>query len=297
MSRYLFIVNPNAGTGSGPAQIKAALEGVSAPTTVAGTQAPGHATELAAVAKDQGYDVVVAAGGDGTVHEVVNGLMRTTSDRPALGVVPLGSGCDYVKTFDISDDVKLAVERATSQEPGRAVDVGEITYMTPDGQATRYFANIAEVGFGPECVARAARLPRALGGAMYFAAFWLTLPAFKRRSSLVVMDDETYEGMFTNLVIAIGQAYGGGMRITPKADPSDGLFDVQVHHGSKLDFVRGITKVYKGTHIPHARVWEGRAAGVEVRCTPPGLIEADGEVLGHTPATFRSLPGALRLKV
>ena len=92
------------------------------------------------------------------------------------------------------------------------------------------------------------------------------------------------------------QVFGGGMRITPNADPSDGLFDVQIHMGSKLDFVRGIPKVYKGTHVPHPRVLEHLAAVVEVACDPPGLIEADGEVLGTTPATFRTLPAALRLK-
>jgi diacylglycerol kinase family enzyme len=99
-----------------------------------------------------------------------------------------------------------------------------------------------------------------------------------------------------DLVVPVGQVFGGGMRVAPAADPSDGLFDVQIHFGSKLDYVRGIAKVYRGTHLPHPRIREVRCASVQVGCDPPGLIEADGEVVGVTPATFRVLPGALRLK-
>ena len=86
------------------------------------------------------------------------------------------------------------------------------------------------------------------------------------------------------------------MRVAPKADPSDGVFDVQIHFGTKIDYIRALPKVYKGTHIPHPRIREERARVVSIECDPIGLIEADGEVLGHTPATFRVLPAALQLR-
>jgi diacylglycerol kinase family enzyme len=100
-----------------------------------------------------------------------------------------------------------------------------------------------------------------------------------------------------NLVVADAQYFGGGMRVAPDADPSDGRLDVQVQFGSKIDYVVGIAKVYRGTHIPHPRIRQAEVAELEIECAPPGLIEADGEVVGHTPATFRVLPAALRLKV
>src|SRR5581483_10062544 len=192
--------------------------------------------------------------------------------------------------FNIPDDPAAAIEKILSDEPPRIVDAGLISYN--DGQ--RYFCNIAEVGIGPEVVGRAARMPRWLGGAVYFAGFCLTLPAYKRRSADIRMDGAGYDGPLTNLVVAIGQVFGGGMRVAPKADPSDGLFDVQVQFGPKRDYVTGIAKVYRGTHLPHPRVREVRAAHIEIACEPPALIEADGEVLGRTPATFTLLPGALR---
>ena len=259
------------------------------------TQAPGEAMRFVDEARHAGVELLVAAGGDGTVHEVVNGMMR--GDRQmTLGVLPLGSGCDYAKTFDIPHDVPGAVERLLDSSPPRTVDVGEIRCRRGEADEVRYFANIAEVGIGPEVVARASRMPRFLGPAMYFAAFWLTLPRYERRQASITMGAASYDGPLVNLVIANAQVFGGGMRVAPKADPSDGTFDVQVQFGSKLDYVRGITKVYRGTHLPHPRIQEERAATVEITCRPVGLIEADGEVVGTTPASFRIVPGALRLK-
>jgi len=263
------------------------------------TQGPWHASELARRARADGRELVVAAGGDGTVHEVVNGLLAdgATGEVPVLGVLALGSGCDYVKTFDIPTDLEAAAARLASREPPVAVDVGEISYQTSEGPALRRFANIAEVGIGAEVVDRASRLPRWLGGAMYLVAFFQTLPRFAPRSCEIIVDGQRHTAEATNVVIAIGRVFGGGMRVAPGADPSDGAFDVQVQTGSKLDYVRQIPKVYKGTHVPHPKVLELRGASVEIDCDPAALIEADGEVLGATPATFRTLPGALKLKV
>ncbi len=292
MTSVRVIVNPKAGRGRGFAELKESLGDAS----FAETTSQGHGVDLAAAARREGIGMVVAAGGDGTVHEVVNGLLTEQTGpmpMPVLGIVPLGSGCDYVKTFGIPQDLSAAVALLTSEKEPIAVDAGEITFA---GGERRFFANIAEVGIGPEVVDRASRLPRFLGPAMYFVAFCLTLPRFKQRTAAVGIDQTNHDVRLTNLVIAIGQVFGGGMRVAPKADASDGLFDVQIQTGSKTDYVAGIPKVYKGTHIPHPRVLEDRAATVTVGCEPAALIEADGEVLGRTPATFRILPGALRLK-
>jgi diacylglycerol kinase family enzyme len=226
---------------------------------------------------------------------VVNGLLADGpgAEVPALGLLPLGSGCDYVRTFDIPSDVAVAA-RLIASEALTEVDVGEVAC---EGSANRFFVNIAEAGFGATVVARAARLPRALGPAMYLAAFWIELPRFPRPTVGVnAPGEDAFDGRAMNIVIAIGRAFGGGMKVAPSADPSDGLFDVQVHHGSKLDYVRGIPKVFRGTHVPHPRVQEWRVSCVEVTAHPELLIEADGEVLGRTPATFTIIPRALRLR-
>lgn len=302
MTTAFVIGNPSAGRGGVGKEwneliARLAAQGIDVTPHL--TEHAGHAVELARLARRSGCDLVVAAGGDGTVNEVVNGLLADGAGEagPALGLVALGSGSDYAKTFDIPTDIAGACAKLGADGEARLVDVGEIRCRRGDEDHVRYFANIAEVGIGSEVVARASRLPRALGPAMYFVAFCLSLPRYERRSAIIAMDDASYRGPLMNLVVAIGRVFGGGMRVAPKADASDGLFDVQIQFGSKTDYVRGIPKVYRGTHIPHPRIREERARSVEVACTPPGLIEADGEVVGITPATFRVLPGALRLKV
>jgi YegS/Rv2252/BmrU family lipid kinase len=288
------IVNPKAGRGRGFGELKQALAATSLDVSYAETSGPGHASDLAAAARAEGVRMVVAAGGDGTVHEVVNGLLNEPRGAmPVLGIVPLGSGCDYVRTFGIPTEIPAAVSLLASAKAPTQVDAGEIVFA--DNQH-RFFMNIAEVGIGPEVVDRAARLPRFLGPAMYFVAFCLTLPRFKQRRAHVEADGASEDVGLTNLVVAIGQVFGGGMRVAPNADPSDGLFDVQIQTGSKRDYVAGIPKVYKGTHIPHPRIAEHRTTTLSITCDPAGVIEADGEVLGKTPATFRVLPGVLRLK-
>jgi len=294
MTSVRVVVNPKAGRGRGLTELREALATTNLDASFAETTSRGHGIDLAAAARRDGVDMVVAAGGDGTVHEVVNGLLgETAGEMPVLGVVPLGSGCDYVKTFGIPQEIPAAVSLLASQKEPTAVDAGEIAFGAGE---RRFFANIAEVGIGPEVVDRASRLPRFLGPAMYFVAFCLTLPRFKQRAAHVTVGQEQNDVSLTNLVVAIGRVFGGGMMVAPKADASDGLFDVQIQTGSKTDYVAGIPKVYRGTHIPHPRITEARASVVAVDCDTPALIEADGEVLGRTPATFRVLPGALRLK-
>jgi YegS/Rv2252/BmrU family lipid kinase len=297
MADTLVVVNPRAGRGSAAKVVVQQLAEAGLDADVASTTHPGHGIELARKARADGAGLVIAAGGDGTIHEVVNGLLADGADGPVpqLGVLPLGSGCDYAKTFDISPDPGAALGQIITSA-GRAVDIAELTYNEPHSVATRYFANIAEVGIGGSCVARAARLPRFLGPAMYGVAFLLTLPRFKQLHAKITLDDRTYDGPLTDLIVAIGRVFGGGMRVAPKADPSDGVFDVQIHFGTKVDYVRGLPKVYKGTHLPHPRIAEHHATTISIECDPVGLIEADGEVLGTTPATFRIVPGALTLR-
>lgn len=264
------------------------------------TEHPGHATELARKARSEGRELVIAVGGDGTVHEVVNGLLAdgpaaSGEVLPALGLVPAGSGCDYARTFAIPAGLDAAVAHLVSAEI-RSVDVGQVRCQGGAGELVRHFVNVAEVGIGAEVADRASRLPRSLGAGRYALAFALTLAGQRTVAAEVEVDAEPYQGPLTNLVVAIGQYYGGGMRVAPKADPSDGRFEVQVQFGSKLDYALAMPKVFLGTHLPHPKVRESSAASVDVHCEPGARVEADGEVLGASPAHFSILPGALRVR-
>lgn len=263
------------------------------------TEGPGHATLLAREALQAGSRFLVAVGGDGTVHEVVNGMI--SQDEPVnrdavFGVVAAGTGSDFIKTFGIRPIPSAAVGHLDGPH-SFTIDIGKITYTEEGREVTRYFPNIAEAGLGAEVVSRAARLPRWLGPTVYLFAFWMTMSRHKPCNVKVDLVDRTYEGPMNNLVVANGQFFGGGMKIAPKAAPTDGLLDIQIEHARKMDAIAMVPKVFKGTHVPHPSVKEAKRVKVSISSERPLLIEADGEVLGYTPATFEVLKDILSLKV
>ncbi|HEX2241027.1 MAG TPA: diacylglycerol kinase family protein [Actinomycetota bacterium] len=263
------------------------------------TDHAGHASELTRAALERGISLVVAVGGDGTIHEVVNGMIA--NDQPlrpgaALGVIAAGTGSDFIKTFGLPSAPKVAVAHLDGDN-SFPIDVGKITYTHDGSERTRYFANIAEVGLGPEVVARAARLPRWLGPTVYLFAFWLTIRKHKAAEVAVDLVDRSYEGKMNNMVVANGQFFGGGMKIAPKAAPTDGVLDVQIEHARKREAIALMPKIFRGEHLPHPDIEEFKRARLSITSERPLLIEADGEVLGHTPATFELLRDAISLKV
>ena len=263
------------------------------------TEYRGHAMTLAREAIEKGSRFLAAMGGDGTVHEVVNGMID--NDRPlnpeaAFGVISAGTGCDFIKTFGIPATASHAVAHLDGSE-SFPIDIGKITYQQDGAETVRYFANIAEAGIGAEVVQRAERLPRWLGPTVYFFAFWLSMRKFRGVKGTVDLVDRKYQGHMNNVVIANGQFFGGGMKIAPKAAPTDGVLDIQIEHARKREAIALIPKIYKGEHLPHPDIEEAKRVRISLESDRPLLIEADGEVLGHTPATFEVLKDCLRLKI
>jgi diacylglycerol kinase family enzyme len=165
-----------------------------------------------------------------------------------------------------------------------------------DGE-TRCFVNIAEVGLGAAVVAKAANLGRFLGGARYAAGFWLTLPRFRPATVRLDANGQYHAWRAFNVVVANCRFYGGGMQISPNSDPGDCLLDILVMTGPKSDSFTTLPKVYKGAHLPHRNIAELRAAQLSIEAEPGFQVEADGELVGVTPASFGIIPGAIRLKV
>jgi diacylglycerol kinase family enzyme len=136
-----------------------------------------------------------------------------------------------------------------------------------------------------------------LGPTVYLAAFWLTISRHKPARVDVDLVDRRYEGPMNNLVVANGQFFGGGMKIAPKAAPTDGLLDIQVEHAKKREAIAIMPKVFKGEHLPHPDILEAKRVKASITSDRPLRVEADGELLGYTPATFELLRDALKLKV
>ena len=312
------IVNPQAGRGAiGRAlpRIKEVVEAEELEYDIVETSTPGHAQELARAAVQSGIMFVVAVGGDGTVHEVVNGLMG--DDGPlvpdvVLGVVPSGSGSDFIKTFGLPTVPEEAARNLAGKNVWGALDIPRIRYRGKDGkEETRWFVNIAEAGIGAHVVVSAAKMPRSLGGRAYRLAALRAIIAYKPqiahlefngRKGRGVRPDTPLEpgkhsGTITMVVIANCQFYGGGLRVAPRAIPSDGMLDVLVGEGTKRDALRALRKMPMGEHVPSKIFSEYLVDTLTLDGPDPMLLEADGEPLGTTPAHFDLVRGAIRLKV
>lgn len=302
--KMLLVANPVAGRGKDPIlpRLVQALTDRGLEHEVAETKGPGHAIALAREAvTERDLRMVVAVGGDGTIHEVINGLIdpATGPHRPdaVLGVVPGGSGSDFCRTFGLPrDPVRLA--KHLDGETLFPVDAGRLTYIGRDGvETTRVFANIAEIGFGADVTDRSNGLPRQLGKNRYVIGTLFSLRRLKPTQATVTIDHTEVSEPMSWIIVANGQFFGGNTKIAPRALPDDQLFNVQVWRGGRKELFEPLTKTRTGDHLESANVREYQSSTVRIDSEEPMLIEADGEVLGTTPATFDLLPKAINLKI
>ena len=297
----VFLVNPasaNGGTGKRWPELahRAAQLGLDGTTLF--SERPGHLIELAEQAARAGAELVVSVGGDGTLNEVVNGLVRADTSVE-LATIPLGTGMDFVRTYGIPtrfDDAVLTALKGMT----RTIDVGRVSYREWSGATgERYVANVGSVGMSAAVAQRANGMSKALGGkATFFYA--LTRVFFEWENTLVSvqLDEERREGRMHDVIVANGQWHGGAMRLAPEAQPDDGLFDVVlIGDVTKLDFVTTAPKLYKGTYLSHPKIELLRSRAVAVDAPERLPIELDGEQVGTTPVRFEIVPGALRVRV
>jgi YegS/Rv2252/BmrU family lipid kinase len=262
-------------------------------------QAPGQATETARAALEEGERFLVAVGGDETVHAVLNGMIADEgplADDAILGVIPAGSGCDFVRTFGLPGDVIKAVRHLSDDQTYR-IDVGKVSYLDGEVESARYFANIAEAGLGGAVARRASRLSRRWNRSGFFLGFWLSLLRQRPFEVQVQADRKSFTARATNVLIANGQFDRGGMKVSPRSYPGDGLFDVQISTGPKSEAFTMIPKMYRGEHVPNPHIKELRGREITVEADRPLAVQADGEFLGTTPATFTVIPQAITVKI
>ena len=290
------IINPRAGKNRAGRELPTlmdALDAADAAYEIHTTKHRGHATELAAHAATAGASTVVAVGGDGTVNEVVNGLMTLDEEsRPRLGVVAAGSGADFARSFDLPEHTNTLLRGVIGGT--RSVDIGRMDF---DDGTTRFFANITNMGLAAATVERAERLPRGLGKARYIVAFWPVMARYSKCQITVMVDGKPFSENAHNLLLANGRYAGGGMHFSPHSDPSDGLFDAQMNIGPKRQAITLIPKIYRGSHLPDKRILQVSGARFEIGAERPLIVEADGELMGHTPVTITVAPGALQMVV
>lgn len=294
--RIVFIANPAAGKGREGRQgqrVRADVESAGVLGEWFPTEAPGHGTALAERSAREGVSVVVAVGGDGTVNEVVAGLMRLPKEeRPVLGVLPAGTGCDYarllgLRRWDISDAAVVLREAKV-----RVFDAGDVN--------GRFFANGVGLGFDGEVAADAARFRLIRGFAAYLTSVFRVLRTWQNFRLVADVDGEILDGPAILAAVTIGPASGGGFYLTPDARPDDGLFDFcRLGDFGKLEALRHLPKALDGSHVRLAKTAMRRGRSVTLSTDRPLTAHVDGNVLTgvahETPLRFRMHAGALRV--
>lgn len=286
------------------ALVAAELQGVK----IVWTQKPREATELARRALKSGnFEQIVAGGGDGTVNEVVNGFFEDANgklirDDAVLGVLPMGSGQDFVRSLGWKPFLKPAVKRLTGKKV-RPCDVGLMHYKSIGGATVpHYFINIADVGLGPEVMRRVNAFPKYFGPQLaYVQGMLRTLLTYKRRYVELLIDDCHHGSqLITNILIANGRSNGGGWQFCPEAQLDDGLFDILVVGNVGItEFFRALPKLYRGARFEHPELsyYRGKTIKVLEAESEHVRVEADGEPLGYIPAEFTNLHHKIRIKV
>ena len=302
--KIAFIVNPHAAAGSAGKSwptIKALAEGRLGPFSTYFTTGPGNAIALTRQALTQGAEVVVCVGGDGTLNEVVNGLMG--EDKPIrpeamLGFIPRSTGCDLAKSVHIYRELDRALDIIKDGHT-RILDVGRIRYQDQRGQPSyRYFHNVTSFGLGGEVDERANRTTKAFGGFLSF--LWATVISLLKynKKKIHLKVDETFDGEVTiwNVAVANGQYHGGGMWVAPGAQVDDGLFHVTVVGDLTLPEVFWhLPKLYNGKIYQVEQISSFVGKRVEAFSDQRVLLDVDGEQIGALPVVIEMVPRAVHL--
>jgi len=264
-----------------------------------GTVYPTHAIELAIQAGEQGYDMVIAIGGDGTVHEVINGLMQIPEmKRPILGIVPVGSGNDFAHSIGLPEKPDIALVHALGGQP-QLVDLG---LLYDDTGRKEYFDNTLGIGFDAVVTIRSHKLPVVRGFLMYLTAVIQTIILnFNPMQLHIETDSETWDLPTLMLTLCNGSREGGGFQVAPKARNDDGLLDyATIRKVSRLMMFRLVPEVMKGTHGNFKQVRIGTFRKMTLNSDRALFIHADGEIFTGFNTNTRSLtlevvPGAIQV--
>ena len=264
-----------------------------------GTVYPSHAIELARQAAEEGYQLVISVGGDGTVHEVINGLMQVPAEhRPRIGIVPMGSGNDFAYAAGIDPRPANALQAIFTGKP-RAIDIGRLE----DGSGRiEYWNNVLGIGFDATTTIHSRRLTYFRGFMVYFLAVLQTILLNHDAPQMhITTDQESWSDKLLMFVICNGSREGGGFQVAPQARPDDGILDYAcIGKVSRPMMLRLLPEVMKGTHGRFPQVRMGKLTQMELQSESPLVIHVDGEIFAGFGMDIRQLrveiiPGAVEL--
>lgn len=284
--RTLAIVNPVAGRGKGAAlarRIAAELATAGISADVVTTPAAGEGARLASAAVEDGYERIIAVGGDGTANEVANGLVDTAA---VMGLYPIGAGNDLARALGYPRR-RRQLAAFLGQARTRRIDVGDVN--------GRIFLNAAGVGIDGHVTERVVATSRVLGATLgYFVGSIISIATYAPRPMRVRIDGTLREGRHLVVVAANGTHFGSGMRVAPDAKLDDGMLDVIVGGDlGKWASLGALLKIYRGTHVDGKRILSFRTPAVEIELDRALPMQLDGEALRTDGLRIRVRPQAL----
>jgi diacylglycerol kinase (ATP) len=291
---HLFIINPNAGKGHAPYLkdiIKDCFKDRNEEFIIEVTKAPGDATKIAKKYVNSDNYRVYSVGGDGTLNEVVNGMVNSKS---SLATIPTGSGNDFLRTIYNGKKIKLKeMILANIQGEEKLIDLAKIN--------DRYFINISSVGFDADVVNTARKfkkLPLITGSTAYFMSIIVTIFQNKKRILDMEIDDNKLQDRMMLVAAGNGRYYGGGMKALPKADFQDELLDIcLIHSMSRLRIFSLFPKYMKGNHDTIKEVTFKKIKKAIIKSEDTFPINADGETLYAKEVLFEIVPKGIKIVV
>ncbi len=296
----LVICNPKAGS-SPPrfSRLEVRLEKVLGDLELTRTRKPRDASRIAREAIRSGVKRIVVGGGDGTLLEVVTGILDAGLGKEVeVGFLPLGTGCDFARSMNLPRSLSDSIDLLGAGE-SRSLDAGRVQFVERGGESrTTCFINEASFGLSGLTVDWMNRYGRKLGPRLGFAlAAGQSVLRYPTPDLVVLVDgEEVHSGSTPMVVVANGSFFGGGMKVAPDASLDDGLFDVVIVGAlSRSRLLANFPALYRGTHTTHPAVSIYRGSRVQVLPKEDSsvLLDADGEALGSSPASIEMLPSAL----
>jgi diacylglycerol kinase (ATP) len=286
------ILNPNARSAENTAALREKF-GRLGPNEINVTAEPGDARRIAHAAACAGYDVIISAGGDGTLNEVINGVAEESSPT-RIAIVPLGTGNDFARSIGLPASIDECLDIIANGQ-ARPIDLVRVT-----SDQVRYFINVSTGGFsGLVDENLTPEIKKTWGPLAYLRSAAAVLPELRAYKTKITFDEtETLELGLHNVIIGNGRYVAGGIPVAPEALVNDGLADVVlIPEKPKTELAILVAQILLGKHLPSKSIVYRRARKVTVRSEPGMWFNVDGELVGNEPASFEVIPGAIQFIV
>ncbi len=297
-TRWFVIINPTSGNGSSKKkwpQIKTLLASYSFDFDFSFTEHENHSSELIQQVIENGFLNIICVGGDGTLHNIVNGIMnqsKVSYNQINIGMIPVGTGNDWVKTHNIPNDFEKAIQIIKNRNK-KIQDLGKIEFLDKDRKPV-YYNNLAGVGFDGFVVSKVHKYKH-FGALAYLTGAVLGLFSFKNFNSNILVGSKEISSKTLMVLVGLCNYSGGGMKLTKEPNPFDGLLDISIAKNiGKFDIIRNLSKLFNGKIVNHKKVETLKSHSITIKFDEDEMpfIQADGELIGQGNITVSIIPKA-----